>query len=276
VWCLLAVGAALLLLRFSIARRVLQRSWQQARPIDDPQIAICAQRVGIEQRFEVRVSETPIAPLAWGGRVLLPPGFPDWPLARRRDVLLHEFVHIARRDSRVLVFAALVRAAYWFSPAAWFALRELRIAQELSCDERVLSHGVAAVDYAQSLVDVAALESPTFAAGVSAMARRSSLERRVQEILGGATVRSAGRGIALGAMITLLAAGALIAAAQPVDPKRTLSPLAPLAPLSSLATPLVPLATPLAPGRDRDAHLPATAPGRDPGANPVRPTTTTR
>lgn len=270
---LLAAGAALLVLRFVFACLALRRLWQRARPVDDPQLELCARSAGIAPGVEVRVSRTPVPPLAWGRRVLLPPDFPDWPPARRRDVLVHEFVHIARHDSRVLTLALLVRAAYWFSPAAWFALRELRVAQEHACDERVLSHGIAPVDYAHSLVDVAASQLPAFAASASAMARRSSLEHRVEAILTGGTGRPARRGIALGAIAALLAAGALIAAVQPVDPTRALSPLAPLSPL---ATRLVPLATPLAPGRASDAYVPATPPGLDPAGDPPHSGTATR
>ncbi|MEQ1833378.1 MAG: M56 family metallopeptidase, partial [Candidatus Eisenbacteria bacterium] len=172
----------------------------------------------------------PIAPLTWSRRVLLPLQARDWPVARLRDVLLHEFCHVARRDSLTQLMAAVVRAAFWFSPAVWLALRELRFEQEHACDERVVECGAEAVAYAQTLVDVAATShpGPLEAAVSTAMVHHSSLERRVATILHRGPARPIGGAWMALISASLLLAGLAVATAHPIDPSRRLGPLVPL------------------------------------------------
>lgn len=231
IWGIYAIGAGAMLARLLGARAALSPLWRQARPQAlHADIEAIKQRAGVRAAIEVRVWDQTIAPLTWGPRVLLPADAPHWPPPRLRDVLLHELSHMARRDSLTQMLAALVRAAFWFSPAVWFALGKLRIEQEHACDERVLASGVESADYAQTLVDVAAGSQPSqLGMGVStAMVQRSNLEQRVIAILKPMQPRPLRRAhtAALGA--ALLCTGAVLAAAQPRDSARILGPLAPL------------------------------------------------
>jgi beta-lactamase regulating signal transducer with metallopeptidase domain len=72
--------------------------------------------------------------------LLLPEGLLDH-LERReaRLVLLHELLHIRRRDVLVNWISVLALALHWFNPLAWVAMRRLRADQELACDAAVLS-----------------------------------------------------------------------------------------------------------------------------------------
>lgn len=230
VW---AVGAAVMLLHFAMAHVALRRLWRQAETYTSPQIDALQRLAGTAGAVEVRVAGAPIAPLTWGRRILLPPQAMDWSASRMRDVLLHEICHMARRDSATQSLASIVRAAFWFSPAVWFALRALRNAQEYACDERVIGLGPNRVEYAQTLLDVAAATCPGPGfPGASAMAQRSILEQRVRNILRAQAPRPL-RIVASTVLATvMLVTGALVAAAHPVDLGRRLSPLAPLAPQS--------------------------------------------
>jgi len=56
----------------------------------------------------------------------------------RRLVLLHEGVHLRRRDNAWNLLAGALLVTHWFNPVAWWAWRRLRADQELACDAEVL------------------------------------------------------------------------------------------------------------------------------------------
>ena len=66
-------------------------------------------------------------PMVWqwasGSRLLLPCTAVDWNNQRLEIVLLHELVHLRRRDPLTLLIAQVARAANWFNPLA-LALRK--------------------------------------------------------------------------------------------------------------------------------------------------------
>src|SRR5205807_2556231 len=70
-------------------------------------------------------------------------------------------------------------------PLAWLAVARLKAEQERACNDRVLNHGVPAVNNAEHLLAVVSgLRAAAFLAPVSlAMSRASRMERRFQAIL---------------------------------------------------------------------------------------------
>ena len=122
----------------------------------------------------------------WGllrSKVLLPADALDWPADRIRIVLAHELAHVRRSDWVVQMAAELLCAAYWFNPLVWLASRRLRLESEQACDDAVLTLGVDGSAYATELVDLArAFVSDRFVPA-AAIARPSSLERRVRAML---------------------------------------------------------------------------------------------
>jgi TonB family protein len=136
------------------------------------------------------VVESPFAPMpmTWGIArpvIVLPPGSSAWPAERSRVVLLHELIHVRRRDLLAQTLAQAACCLYWFHPLAWIALRELRKERERACVDAELAAGVAAHDYASHLMGlVRALAglrgSPGFA---PAMAAASDLEWRIRAML---------------------------------------------------------------------------------------------
>jgi hypothetical protein len=249
IWGFYAAGAGAMLARLAFARAALATLWRQAQHETGPaNLADLAQRADVQIPVVLRFAGEQIAPMTWGNRILLPAGAADWPQERQRDVLLHELSHMARRDSLTQTFAAIVRALFWFSPAAWYALRALRLDQEQACDERVIAGGAEPIAYAQTLFDIAAsLRAPALGVGVStAMVQRSDLEQRVLAVLNPIEQRAitASRAAMLAAMA--LASVTFVAAARPMDEAHILSPLGPLAPIATeLSRPLPPLTTPL-------------------------------
>jgi hypothetical protein len=126
--------------------------------------------------------------VTWGFRqpkVILPASAAGWPDDRIRIVLTHEIAHIRRGDWLVQIVAELLRAVYWFNPLLWIACRRLRLESEHACDDEVMNYGVDGPDYATHLIAVARAlnhRRPVWFPA-PAMARPSSLERRVRAML---------------------------------------------------------------------------------------------
>lgn len=75
-----------------------------------------------------------------------------------RDIFRHELQHVQRRDSIIMAIASLCRSLLLFHPAAWYALRRLRLESELACDLAVVGDSPERrASYAECLVRFARL-----------------------------------------------------------------------------------------------------------------------
>jgi len=72
-------------------------------------------------------------------------------------ILLHEKVHIGRRDNLWRVIAVMTASVHWFNPLSWVFLKCLFVDMELSCDAKVLKklNESEKKEYALSLLSVA-------------------------------------------------------------------------------------------------------------------------
>jgi TonB family protein len=182
-------GLVLVMVRFLAGAVRTGRMVRQARP------AMYAQRLGDQLRQtlsigrEVRTleSSTATVPMTWGTIspvVLLPEAAREWPADRLGSVMLHEFVHVKRRDLLAQVAAQAACCLYWFHPLVWLAARQLRREREGACDDAVLSGGVPAPDYAGHLLEVArGMVQHRSLADAPAMAETGDLEERVRAVL---------------------------------------------------------------------------------------------
>jgi beta-lactamase regulating signal transducer with metallopeptidase domain len=171
---------------------------RRATPLDDPEWdrvrRDCAWLLEIDGPVRLYRSRSATMPVTWGvvrPMVLLPESADSWPEDRRRAVLLHELSHVARGDCLTHLLAGLACALYWFHPGVWYAAGRMRVERERACDERVLSAGTPAPDYAAHLLDLArhcraAVPAPLVALH---MARPSQLEGRLLAVLAGPTAR---------------------------------------------------------------------------------------
>ena len=74
--------------------------------------------------------------------ILLPPGWAKSMTSEElRCVLLHEIGHHRRGDVVWRWMFLLARAFHWFNPLVWIADLQMRIDQEMACDEWVLAQG---------------------------------------------------------------------------------------------------------------------------------------
>ena len=175
---------------------------------------------GLNRPVTLLESSHPSLLVTWGlarPKVILPAAAAAWTDERARVVLSHELAHIRRGDWIVQLSAELLRAIYWFNPLLWLACRRLRLESEHACDDEVMNRGVEGTDYATHLIDLARTlnqrRQTWFPA--PAMARPSSLERRVRAMLNVHCNRGPISRVTRAAIFLLLfVATAIVAAAQ--------------------------------------------------------------
>jgi TonB family protein len=175
----LLVGVARVTVIASRSEPVVDARWLSAlRDIGD--------QLGVRSRVELlhNIREPVLLTTgAWRPRIVLPPDIEHWSEARMRIVLSHELSHVRRGDWLLQLLAGGLRAIYWFNPLVWLACRQLRDESERACDDDVLHLGVAGEEYASTLVEIArTLRRPAWNPA-PAMARPSSLQRRVSAML---------------------------------------------------------------------------------------------
>jgi TonB family protein len=127
-------------------------------------------------------SERAPVPLVWGAFrpvIALPAASRQWSADRLRTVLLHELIHVERRDLLAQRIGQAACCFYWFHPLVWIAAREMRKERERACDDAVLQRGIAPAEYAGHLVEL--VRGLTIAA--PAMAEANDFEGRVRALL---------------------------------------------------------------------------------------------
>jgi beta-lactamase regulating signal transducer with metallopeptidase domain len=72
--------------------------------------------------------------------VLLPKGLlATWSDDELKLAILHELVHVQRRDNVLNWVLIFIQALHWFNPVVWLVLRRFRAEREVLCDAMVLS-----------------------------------------------------------------------------------------------------------------------------------------
>lgn len=127
-------------------RRSMRKIVQQEIGCDpqlEPMISRVAEQAGLKRVPRVIVSPAVESPAMAGGFrpvLLLPAGFPQgFTNSQARLVLLHEFMHVKRRDLPMNWLMFLLQALHWFNPLLWFAFARMRADREAACDAQVLS-----------------------------------------------------------------------------------------------------------------------------------------
>jgi beta-lactamase regulating signal transducer with metallopeptidase domain len=206
----LAVGLARLSFLASRARRITNGLWTEIA-------SDLSTTFGLRRPPVLLHSAHPSLLVTWGtwrSKILLPANALDWPADRIRIVLAHELAHVRRGDWLVQMAAEILRSAYWFNPFVWLACRRLRLESERACDDAVLGLGVDGSEYASELVTLARSFRTARQAFVpaAAIARPSSLERRVRAMLNGQLNRDPiTRSTSIAAALVLTAATVVVA-----------------------------------------------------------------
>jgi bla regulator protein blaR1 len=138
-----------------------------------------------------------------------------WPerLSARLDdehieaIMLHELMHVWRRDNLTAALHMLIEAIFWFHPLVWWIERRMVEERERACDEAVIQMGGSAEAYAESLVKACrfCVESPlTCVSGITGADLNQRIVAIMQHKLGGR--------LGLGKAALLLVMGAAVIA----------------------------------------------------------------
>jgi beta-lactamase regulating signal transducer with metallopeptidase domain/protocatechuate 3,4-dioxygenase beta subunit len=145
VWLGGVVGtAALVARRHASVRRCLRNAARvsDARVLSAFEEARAA--VGVRRDVSLVVAEGLPSPIVVGVLrpcVALPSEVMQrLPASQVKPILLHELAHLRRGDLWVSWLMAALQALYWFHPAVWLAMWQLRRERELVVDDMVLTH----------------------------------------------------------------------------------------------------------------------------------------
>ncbi len=168
----------------------LERVFKNENPIPKKlawQVIDVAKDLGIDMPL-VLIGPTGAMPMVWSfwkSRLFLPADVDQWTANRLNAVLLHEMIHLSRRDTTWFWVASFARAVNWFNPLAWYAVHRLRVECERACDDHVLRMGVDASEYAGHLLELATSVRAASGTGslALAMASKPNVENRILSIL---------------------------------------------------------------------------------------------
>lgn len=175
-----------LILRFVLGLRLLGRS----RPLTEERFARAAEaaraRLGIVQPVHVRTSRNVRSPVIWCWArcpILLvqdaarhQKGRMDW-----AGVFCHELAHWKRRDHASGFLAELLSTALPWHPLLWWARHRLLTLSENACDDWAVAGGPAAVEYAESLLDLSPENQLAFLPTV--VGKEKAMKERICRIL---------------------------------------------------------------------------------------------
>lgn len=206
-------GAVVMLLVWLARWRQISRTLQQAVLAEDGREWEILRQVDV--RLPLMRSQASMEPGIFGvfRPVLL------WPerLSARLDdehieaILLHELMHVWRRDNLTAALHMMVEAIFWFHPMVWWIERRMVEERERTCDEAVIQMGGSAEAYAESLVKACrfCVESPlACVSGITGADLGQRITAIMQHKLGGRL--GLGKALLLAAMCVGVVAGPLV------------------------------------------------------------------
>lgn len=143
IWGAGIAGLLLLgLVRALRFRRLVARAPLAPRPIRE-RTSELARQIGVARCPAVRLVEGRVPPMLWSClgscEILFPRALLERLEVGEHDALItHELAHLRRRDHWVRYLELATLVLFWWHPLVWWIRRNLRIAEEKSCDALVL------------------------------------------------------------------------------------------------------------------------------------------
>ena len=206
---------------------LLVRWWQITRQVRRAttserltELADAAQEsLGMKFNVQVKLTTNSMSPAVCGlfrPAIMIPQSLAEnFSDEQLRAVLLHELIHLYRRDVWVNFLQAQLQIFYWWHPLVWLANARIRRVREEAVDDAVmLSLRDEAESYAPTLLEVAklALNRPLVSLGlVGIMESRHALRQRIERLVDFRAPRHAGL-----TLVSLLGILAFTAVAVPM------------------------------------------------------------
>ena len=172
-------------------RRLVSESIEPTSILNEA-LAEAGREVGIRTLPVLRLTRENHSPAICGGlspTLLLPQFLAESASASAlRGILLHELVHLRRRDLWLNALQLLTQALWWWNPVVWLTNARIRALREFAVDQEVQHlHGSGdPMAYPAALVEVArqCLTRPQLALGfVGIFESGRSIERRVRQLI---------------------------------------------------------------------------------------------
>jgi TonB family protein len=139
-------------------RRRLLAEAKEVSPAMAASIAAAAAKAGVRRLprcLAVPHGSGPGLLGVWTPILALPPALEEkLTPAELESVLIHELIHLKRRDPLWLAVHVAAVSALWFNPLAWLLSRWIRLETEKACDERVLELTGQPDTYARGILKV--------------------------------------------------------------------------------------------------------------------------
>ena len=211
-----AVGCLLLVARLVVGHMRARRLIEEGRAVTDREVLDTLSELraeaGVRRKVGLRVSASVGAPVLYGVRrpiILLPEEWVEgFGSEGVRALLAHEVAHVKRGDCLANLVQRLCEIPAFFHPGVWLASRNIALAREELADRWALSRGADAGSYARSLAAMAERARVGLgAASVGVAEGKSTLLKRVEAIMRGASLKRMSR-----PLIAALIGAALVSA----------------------------------------------------------------
>jgi TonB family protein len=169
---------------------------------------------------ELRISPDISGPATFGffqPVVLLPSGFTALDPSVREAILRHELMHVQRRDWLYTLAEESICAFFWFHPAIWWLVSEIRLSREEVVDFEVIAATGQREQYIDALLAVAGAPPAPILSLAPPFLRTNRLKQRIVAILKEVPVSKTKRIFTLAAGFSMLSLSAwIVASALPL------------------------------------------------------------
>ena len=188
-WQWAVAGLYLLGLAFALTRLGwglwhLHRLRQSVHLVDAAPVEALRRQLGLHHPVQLGVSPLLQTPVLLGWRrptIALPAAlYAQCTPQALQDIIVHELVHLKRRDPLLNMLSQGVVALYWFHPLVHWAAHSLVEMRECACDDWVVAQSGDPLTYAETLLHAAADQHPRLAV---TMARSGRVAKRVERLL---------------------------------------------------------------------------------------------
>jgi beta-lactamase regulating signal transducer with metallopeptidase domain len=143
---------------------------------------------GLRKKIRIYTSDRATTPVVCGllkPRIILPSFLAkESNESALQHIILHELIHIKRKDHIIKPLSVLALCLHWFNPVIWMSFILFQKDMETSCDEKVISASGSDIrsGYASSLINLAARQNLLLNGGLLAFGE-SSIKSRVKSIM---------------------------------------------------------------------------------------------
>ena len=178
------IGLAFALTRLGWGLWHLCRLRQSVHLVDAAPVEALRRQLGLHHPVQLGVSPRLQTPVLFGWRrptIALPAAlYAQCTPQALQDIIVHELVHLKRRDPLLNMLSQGVVALYWFHPLVHWAAHSLVEMRECACDDWVVDQSGDPLTYAETLLHAAADQHPRLAV---TMARSGRVAKRVERLL---------------------------------------------------------------------------------------------